>query len=143
MLAEHPIFCLIHGKLETKHCPDCDANNPDELGGPIDRDPISGLPTSPEQRRQRMITALREAGLSAEQVDLVLRTIENPQTHKVTDDQLHRVLSSLVPTATLDPAAASQSSEDPAEVLRQAGWPEDRIAQALAQTSSSTETPTT
>jgi hypothetical protein len=117
-VSEINTYCVIHGKADTRHCAACDSD------AGIDRDMWTGFVVSPEQKRARVVDALREAGLSLVQVDLVMKTLAEDDgsgsTRNVSDAQLTRVLDSLAGRASTAAAVSqgvlTQADDTPAKV---------------------------
>lgn len=127
MIADVRSLCTIHGPSNFLWCPSCDD------AASVERDPFTGRAVSAEEKRAAVLDALRVAGLSVAQVDLVMRTLESGESG-VSDDQLARVLSSVQGSRVSAPqekSAAPETPGDAAAALRDAGWSEDRIADAL------------
>lgn len=127
MAQETRSVCTIHGDSPYLWCTSCDQ------GANVERDLFTGAEVSKEMKRERIIDTLRSAGLSVDQVNLVMRTLESGEAG-VSDEQLSRVLASVQGSRVSAPQQAPTPAETPADAaaaLREAGWSEDRIAQVV------------
>lgn len=127
VIKELNAVCVLHGPTERGYCPACDQE------ASIERDPFTNREVSAEERRTKILDVLRtEGGLTHDQAMRALAAIENPNTGRVSDDQLHRVLDAVQGGRVTKQADVKQETPaDAAQALRDAGWSEDRIAEAV------------